>query len=223
VSESAYEDEEQVARGARSPGETNGIDDEIGACGEDRANFPVRMGTNATRPWDSSVGGGFLRTAGHRVTFDPEDPPLPPQQAHQQIMNLLEKPKDDYKVKSSGSVNGGQSSVQNAVEQFPENITTYPNGNAIAFNDETIQRIAAHDRPGSRTENPSLNSSPKELVHGPEHSSRPVLASRSAKNKGKPRKKTPRKSSEMKADGVGITMLEGRSGGGAGREHEEYV
>nr|XP_031839730.1 transient receptor potential-gamma protein-like isoform X3 [Nomia melanderi] len=57
------------------------------------------MGTNATRAWNSSAGGGFLRGAGHRVTFDPEAPPPPPESAQQQTMNLLDKPKDDYKVK----------------------------------------------------------------------------------------------------------------------------
>nr|XP_033334164.1 transient receptor potential-gamma protein isoform X5 [Megalopta genalis] len=99
--ESAYEDEEQVARGARSPGETTGADDEIaGAHGEGYKNFTVRMGTNATRAWNSSLGAGFLRGAGHRVTFDPEAPPLPPETMQQQhTMNLLEKPKEDYKVK----------------------------------------------------------------------------------------------------------------------------
>ncbi|XP_076224340.1 transient receptor potential cation channel gamma isoform X3 [Nomia melanderi] len=95
--ESAYEDEEQFARGARSPGET--ADDEIGAHDVGCANFSVRMGTNATRAWNSSAGGGFLRGAGHRVTFDPEAPPPPPESAQQQTMNLLDKPKDDYKVK----------------------------------------------------------------------------------------------------------------------------
>ncbi|XP_076641504.1 transient receptor potential cation channel gamma [Halictus rubicundus] len=57
------------------------------------------MGTNATRAWNSRLRAGFLRGAEHRVTFDPEAPPPPPDTAHQQTMNLLEKPKEDYKVK----------------------------------------------------------------------------------------------------------------------------
>ncbi|XP_076619198.1 transient receptor potential cation channel gamma isoform X3 [Colletes latitarsis] len=57
------------------------------------------MGTKATRSWASGAGGGFLRGVGHRVSFDPEAPPPPPQ-TMQQTTNLLDKPKDDYKVKS---------------------------------------------------------------------------------------------------------------------------
>ncbi|XP_076235807.1 transient receptor potential cation channel gamma isoform X3 [Calliopsis andreniformis] len=95
--ESVHEDEEQVARGARSPGETR-IDEEIGTTGENSTNFAVMMGTNATRAWNSS-GGGFMRDVGHRVSFDPEAPPLQPQTAQQQTVNLLDKPDADKKVK----------------------------------------------------------------------------------------------------------------------------
>ncbi|XP_076281851.1 transient receptor potential cation channel gamma isoform X3 [Lasioglossum baleicum] len=101
--ESAYEDEEQFARGARSPGETDGADDEIAdAHRPGHKNFRLHnlnMGTNATRAWNSRLGGGFLRGAGQRVTFDSEAPPPPPDTGHQQTMILLEKPKEDCKVK----------------------------------------------------------------------------------------------------------------------------
>ncbi|CAK9804686.1 Transient receptor potential-gamma protein [Anthophora quadrimaculata] len=77
AAKSAYEDEEQGARGTRSPGES-GVDEEIGVPDEDCTNFPLRMGTNAAadKNW-----GVLLRGAGQRVTFDPEAPPLPPQTA----------------------------------------------------------------------------------------------------------------------------------------------
>lgn len=100
VSESVYEDEEEVARGAGSPGEA-GIDEEIDTAGEGSADFSLRMGTNATRAWDSGAGGGFVRGVGHRVSFDPEAPPLPPLATHQQTTCLLEKPEPDKKVKVS--------------------------------------------------------------------------------------------------------------------------
>ncbi|XP_053973778.1 transient receptor potential-gamma protein isoform X2 [Hylaeus volcanicus] len=95
--ESTYEDEEQVARGARSPGETSDVDEEIGPE-EDYENLK-RMGTKESRSWASGARGGFLRGVGHRVSFDPEAPPPPPQTVHQQTTSLLEKPKEDYKVK----------------------------------------------------------------------------------------------------------------------------
>lgn len=78
VSESAYEDEEHGARGARSPGES-GLGEEIGAPDDDCADLPLRMGTKTTREWNSSARGGFLLGIGQRVSFDPEAPPLPPQ------------------------------------------------------------------------------------------------------------------------------------------------
>ena len=80
VSESAHEDEEHGARGARSPGES-GPGEEIGATDEDRADLPLRMDTDMARGWKSGARGGFLRGIGQRVSFDPEAPPPPPQPA----------------------------------------------------------------------------------------------------------------------------------------------
>ncbi|KOX70909.1 Transient receptor potential-gamma protein, partial [Melipona quadrifasciata] len=80
VSESAHEDEEHGARGARSPGES-GPGEEIGATDEDRADLPLRMDTEMARGWNSGARGGFLRGIGQRVSFDPEAPPPPPQPA----------------------------------------------------------------------------------------------------------------------------------------------
>ncbi|XP_076394039.1 transient receptor potential cation channel gamma isoform X2 [Megachile rotundata] len=89
--ESAYEDEEQVTRGARSPGET-GAGEEIGVPDEDCADTLLKMGTN-TRPWNLSAGGGFLRGTGQRVSFDPEAPPPPPQTSNQPPRKIDEKVK----------------------------------------------------------------------------------------------------------------------------------
>lgn len=81
VSESAYEDEEHGARGARSPGES-GLGEEIGAPDDDCADLPLRMDINTIRGgWNSGARSGFLRGIGQRVSFDPEAPPLPPQPA----------------------------------------------------------------------------------------------------------------------------------------------
>ncbi|XP_076676587.1 transient receptor potential cation channel gamma isoform X2 [Andrena cerasifolii] len=118
--ESVYEDEEEVARGAGSPGET-GIDEEIDTAGEGSADFSLRMGTNATRPWDSGAGGGFLRGVGHRVSFDPEAPPLPPLATHQQTTCLLEKPEVDKKVKRH-SIHG-MTDEENVVRPHQEMIS----------------------------------------------------------------------------------------------------
>lgn len=76
VPESPYEDEEQGARGAKSPGE-NDVGEEVAAPEEGLAQSSLRMDSNMSRGWNSGVGGGFLRAAGQRVTFDPEAPPLP--------------------------------------------------------------------------------------------------------------------------------------------------
>ncbi|XP_029054637.1 transient receptor potential-gamma protein isoform X2 [Osmia bicornis bicornis] len=90
--ESAYEDEEQAARGARSPGES-GAGEEIGAPDEDCANSLLRMGTNVARAWNLSPAGGFLRGTGQRVSFDPEAPPPPSQTLHQPPRKIDEKVK----------------------------------------------------------------------------------------------------------------------------------
>ncbi|XP_033177364.1 transient receptor potential-gamma protein isoform X2 [Bombus impatiens] len=79
--ESACEDEEHGARGARSPGES-GLGEEIGAPDDDCADLPLRMDINTIRGgWNSGARSGFLRGIGQRVSFDPEAPPLPPQPA----------------------------------------------------------------------------------------------------------------------------------------------
>ncbi|XP_020288795.1 transient receptor potential-gamma protein isoform X2 [Pseudomyrmex gracilis] len=94
--ESAYEDEEQFARGATTPGEDI-VDEEDGNPeGEGGINsFPLRMAADAARGRLIAAAGGFLRGAGQHVNFDPEAPPLP----QQQTINLLERPEIDKKVK----------------------------------------------------------------------------------------------------------------------------
>ncbi|XP_076760151.1 transient receptor potential cation channel gamma isoform X5 [Xylocopa sonorina] len=49
------------------------------------------MDSNANRGWNSSVGGGFLRSVGQRVTFDPEAPPLPPQTTQRKIDDKVKR------------------------------------------------------------------------------------------------------------------------------------
>lgn len=98
--ESAYEDEEQFARGSTTPGE-DVVDEEDGGPGGDSMNsFPLRMAADTTRGRITSVAGGFLRGAGQHVNFDPEAPPPPPYNvAQQQTTCLLERPEIDKKVK----------------------------------------------------------------------------------------------------------------------------
>jgi len=97
-SESAYEDEEQFARGGATPGEIVGEEND-GPTGRSRNNFPLKM-TVDTRGRIAGVAGGFLRGAGQHVNFDPEAPPLPPPHvAQQQTISLLERPEIDRKVK----------------------------------------------------------------------------------------------------------------------------
>ncbi|KAG7198402.1 hypothetical protein KM043_005792 [Ampulex compressa] len=97
--ESAYEDEERVARGGRSPGE-GGVDEEVAGSGGQGTNIPLRMAGNTTRGQFSTARGGFLRNVGWQVNFDPEaPPPPPPQTSQQQTTSLLERPEVDKKVK----------------------------------------------------------------------------------------------------------------------------
>lgn len=98
--ESAYEDEEQFARGGTTPGE-GVVDEEDGCRGEGGMNsFPLRMATDTTRGRITGVGGGgFLRSAGQHINYDPEAPPPPPYA--QQTTCLLERPEIDKKVKVS--------------------------------------------------------------------------------------------------------------------------
>lgn len=98
ISESAYEDEVQFARGSATPGEDI-IGEEDDSQGEGGTNnFPLRMASDATRG-RFSVAGGFLRgTAGQHVNFDPEAPPMPPIHVVQTTC-LLERPEIDKKVK----------------------------------------------------------------------------------------------------------------------------
>lgn len=96
ISESAYEDEEQFARGGTTPGEDiiSEEDDDQGGGGTN--NFPLRMASDVTR--GRITARGFLRgTAAQQVNFDPEAPPLPPM--HVQTTCLLERPEIDKKVK----------------------------------------------------------------------------------------------------------------------------
>ncbi|XP_070150903.1 transient receptor potential-gamma protein isoform X2 [Polyergus mexicanus] len=96
--ESAYEDEEQFARGGTTPGE-GVVDDEDGCQGGGSMNsFPLRMAADTTRGRITGVAGGFLRGAGQHVNYDPEAPPPPPYVA-QQTTCLLERPEIDKKVK----------------------------------------------------------------------------------------------------------------------------
>ncbi|XP_029674559.1 transient receptor potential-gamma protein isoform X3 [Formica exsecta] len=96
--ESAYEDEEQFARGGTTPGE-GVVDEEDGCQGEGSMNsFPLRMAADTTRGRITGVAGGFLRGAGQHVNYDPEAPPPPPYVA-QQTTCLLERPEIDKKVK----------------------------------------------------------------------------------------------------------------------------
>lgn len=97
VSESAYEDEEQFARGGTTPGE-GVVSEEDDGPGGGGANFPLRMAADTARGRITAVGG-FLRGAGQHVNFDPEAPPLPPHAAQQQTIGLLERPEVDKKVK----------------------------------------------------------------------------------------------------------------------------
>ncbi|XP_047350882.1 transient receptor potential-gamma protein-like [Vespa velutina] len=97
--ESAYEDEEHIARGGRTPGE-NDFDEEGVDGTVTGTTFDLRMATNTSRGQISGAGGGFLRGAGQQhVNFDPEAPPLPPLDTTQQTTNLLERPDADKKVK----------------------------------------------------------------------------------------------------------------------------
>lgn len=97
VSESAYEDEEEFARGGTTPGE-GVVGEEDDGPGGGGANFPLRMAANTARGRITAVGG-FLRGAGQHVNFDPEAPPPPPNVAQQQTTGLLERPEVDKKVK----------------------------------------------------------------------------------------------------------------------------
>lgn len=99
ISESACEDEEQFARGSRTPGE--GVSEEDGGPGGGGTNdFPLRMAADTTRGRITAVAGGFLRGAGqHVMNFDPEAPPSPLHLAQQQTTSLLERPEIDKKVK----------------------------------------------------------------------------------------------------------------------------
>ncbi|XP_026829989.1 transient receptor potential-gamma protein isoform X1 [Ooceraea biroi] len=100
--ESAYEDEEQFARGSATPGEVVGEEDD--SLGEGSANnFPLRMAADTARGRIAAVTGGFLRGSGQHVNFDPEagppPPPYPAAVAQQQTTSLLERPEIDKKVK----------------------------------------------------------------------------------------------------------------------------
>lgn len=97
VSESAYEDEEQFARGGTTPGEGVVGEEDDGPDGGG-ANFPLRMAAYTARGRITAGVGGFLRGAGQQVNFDPEAPPPPPHVA-QQTTGLLERPEVDKKVK----------------------------------------------------------------------------------------------------------------------------
>ncbi|XP_025160245.1 transient receptor potential-gamma protein isoform X2 [Harpegnathos saltator] len=96
--ESAYEDEEQFARGGTTPGEgvVGEEDDGPGGGGTD---FPLRMAALDTARGRITTVGGFLRGAGQHVNFDPEAPPPPLHVAQQQTTCLLERPEVDKKVK----------------------------------------------------------------------------------------------------------------------------
>ncbi|XP_072756146.1 transient receptor potential-gamma protein isoform X2 [Anoplolepis gracilipes] len=95
--ESAYEDEEQFARGDTTPGEGI-VGEEDGRPGVGGMNsFPLRMAADTTRGRIS--GGGFLRSAGQHGNYDPEAPPPPPYNVAQQTTCLLERPEIDKKVK----------------------------------------------------------------------------------------------------------------------------
>ncbi|KAK2584628.1 hypothetical protein KPH14_006977 [Odynerus spinipes] len=95
---SACEDEEHIARGGRTPGE-NDFDEEGGGDGG-ATTFALRMATIMPRTQLPGGGGGFLRGVGQQhVNFDPEAPPLPPQDSTQQTTSLLERPDADKKVK----------------------------------------------------------------------------------------------------------------------------
>lgn len=101
VTESAYEDEEQFARGGTTPGEGIVGEEDAGSPGEGDS-FPLRMAADAARDRLIAAAGGFLRGAGQHVNFDPEAPPPPQQQ--QQTINLLERPEIDKKVKVRSTV-----------------------------------------------------------------------------------------------------------------------
>ncbi|KYQ50204.1 Transient receptor potential-gamma protein [Trachymyrmex zeteki] len=98
ITESAYEDEDQLARGGTTPGEDiDEEDDDQGGGGTN--NFPLKMASDTTRGRITAVAGGFLRgSAGQQVNFDPEAPPLPPTHVVQTTC-LLERPEIDKKVK----------------------------------------------------------------------------------------------------------------------------
>lgn len=96
VTESAYEDEEQFARGGITPGESV-VGEEDDGPGGGGTNFPLRMAADTARGRISAVGG-FFRGAGQHVNFDPEAPP-PPLHLAQQTTGLLERPEVDKKVK----------------------------------------------------------------------------------------------------------------------------
>ncbi|XP_025072962.1 transient receptor potential-gamma protein [Pogonomyrmex barbatus] len=99
--ESAYEDEEQFARGSATPGEDIAGEEDNGSNGGGTNNFPLRMASDTTRGRITSVAGGFLRgSAGQHVNFDPEAPPPPPTHIVQTTC-LLERPEVDKKVKVS--------------------------------------------------------------------------------------------------------------------------
>lgn len=97
--ESAYEDEEQFARGGTTPGE-DFVDEEDGPGDGGMNSFPLKMTADTTRGRITGVAGGFLRSAGQHVNYDPEAPP-PPYIAQQQTTCLLERPEIDKKVKVS--------------------------------------------------------------------------------------------------------------------------
>ncbi|XP_011266803.1 transient receptor potential-gamma protein [Camponotus floridanus] len=61
-------------------------------------SFPLKMTADTTRGRITGVAGGFLRSAGQHVNYDPEAPP-PPYIAQQQTTCLLERPEIDKKVK----------------------------------------------------------------------------------------------------------------------------
>lgn len=97
IAESAYEDEEQFARGSTTPGEDIDEEDDDQSEG-DTSNFPLRMASDTTRGRITAVAGSFLRgTAGQHVNFDPEAPPMPTHVV--QTTCLLERPEIGKKVK----------------------------------------------------------------------------------------------------------------------------
>lgn len=101
ISESAYEDEQQFARGGATPDEgVVVVEEEDDGPDGSGTSFPLRMAADTGRGRITAVGG-FLRGAGQHVNFDPEAPPLPAHVVQQQTTSLLERPEVDKKVKVS--------------------------------------------------------------------------------------------------------------------------